>query len=77
MLDISHFIKYTTGSVVALPSATDKITVEVSSDASAIFASTCLLKLVLPENMSDGSYELFKASFAAVMDGKGKSFSVP
>ena len=41
----------------------------------AIFGSTCLMKITLPQMLSDYCYEEFKASLFSVMDGQGKSFT--
>jgi hypothetical protein len=72
-------MKFATGCSEVLPSPTDSITVEVSKDAGSVFGSTCLFKLVLPENLSDRSYELFQAALSAVISTckKEKSFCVP
>ena len=59
------------------PSGIHQILVEISSSASAIFASTCLLKLVLPEPLAETTYEEFHASLSSVMYGKGSAFSAP
>ena len=68
---------FTTGSSTPPPTDIHQLMVEVSSEASAIFASTCLLKLIIPESMADLNYKAFSASMKAGMDGQGTAFTAP
>lgn len=74
---ITEFLKFTTGGSTPPPTDIFQIVVEVSSEASAIFASTCLRKLVLPESLAEEDDNEFRLCLNSVMDGKGNAFSAP
>ena len=72
-------MKFSTGCSDVLPSPAKNIIIEVSPDATSIFASTCLFKLVFPLQLSQESYKFFKAAVLGVISTskKDKSFCVP
>ena len=75
--DIEICLKFTTGSSTPPPTDILQLMVEMSSEASVIIASTCLLKMIIQESMADLDRKAFSTSIKTVMDGQGTAFTVP
>lgn len=71
MTELESFLKFVTGDIT-LPDT--QITVEVD-DTTAIFSSTCLCKLTLPEKLKEKDQDNFTSCLLAAVRQEGAAFN--
>lgn len=72
ILELESFLRFVTGIGILPP---NQIVIHVS-EAASIFASTCLMKLSLPEMLKSLEQDSFNATMRAAIRQEGKSFTV-
>ena len=65
--DLENFLKFATGVKTVPPTHIEVETDEVET----IFASTCLMKITLPNDLRDKDQESFNSCMVAVIRGNG------